>query len=286
MHLYDKLFAEYDQTAAQVLLTKDNYLHHHQYSNSRNALQALIQMGAIPVVNENDAVSVDEVKIGDNDTLSAMTANLVDADLLIILSDIDGVYTANPQEDKAAELIAEIREITPAVEKLAGGAGSRFGTGGMGTKIQAAKIAMNSGVTMIIAPGGRDHVLRDIMQGENIGTIFPAKEEHLQARKSWLAFGKSIAGAVIVDDGCEKAMIEQGASILAAGIAAIDGEFAAGSTVRVLSLAHREIARGIVNYDSQALTRIIGHQTKDFAQLLPGKVYEEVIHRDNMVMMV
>ena len=287
MHIYDKLFAEYGQVAGQVLLTKDNYLHHHQYSNSRNALRALLQMGAVPVINENDAVSVDEVKIGDNDTLSAMVANLVDADALIILSDIDGVYTANPQTDANARLLSEIREITPEIEQLAGGAGSKMGTGGMMTKIEAAKIARSSGTVMVIAPGAREHVLHDCLSGAPVGTLFPAKEAHLAARKSWLAFGKNLAGDIVVDAGCERALVERGASILAAGIVEIAGDFAAGSTVRVLSAAQQEIARGIVNYDAASLAKIIGRQTKDFASLLgEEELREEVIHRDNMVLMV
>ena len=190
MHLYDKFFAEYGKTMGQVLLTMDNAVQHKQYSNSRNTLMTMLKMGVIPVINENDAVAVDEVKIGDNDRLSAMVASLVDAELLIILSDIDGVYTANPSKDPNATIIDEIPEITPAVEKIAGGAGSDVGTGGMATKIEAAKIATASGVTMLIAAGSEKGIIRAIMDGESKGTIFPAKEAHLKVRKSWLAFGK------------------------------------------------------------------------------------------------
>ncbi len=286
MHIYEKLFAEYEQTAAQVLLTKENSVRHNQYSNSRNALLELVKMGAVPIINENDAVAVDELKIGDNDTLSAIVATIVDADALLILSDIEGLYTANPQTDGNARLLTEISEITPEIERMAGGAGSKLGTGGMYTKIQAAKIAVNAGVAMVIASGAADGVVRRVMEGEPLGTLFPARESHLRVRKSWLAFGKRIMGDIVVDEGCEKALLNQGSSILAAGIMDAEGEFKAGNTVRVLSPDGREIARGIVNYAVEDLKKILGRQTNEFSALLEGEIYEEVIHRDNMVLMV
>ena len=267
-------------------MTKENSLRHHQYKNSRNALKAMLAMGVLPVINENDAVAVDEVKIGDNDTLSATVATLVDADVLILLSDVDGLYTANPQTDRAARLLPEVREITPEIEALAGGAGSAAGTGGMRTKIEAAKMAMSAGVTMVIARGDADGVIRAILRGEAVGTLFPAKEAHLKARKSWLAFGRHIAGDLVVDDGCAAAMLTGGKSLLAAGLVSAEGDFGERSTVRVLTLAGREIARGIVNYDAAALRKIAGHRTKELAEVLPGAAFDEVIHRDNMVLMV
>lgn len=286
MHAYGSLFAAYGRTAGQVLLTKENSRRHHQYTNSRNALKAMLAMGVIPVVNENDAVAVDEVKIGDNDTLSATVATLMDADVLIILSDVDGLYTANPATDKKARLIPEVREITPDIEKLAGGAGSAAGTGGMRTKIEAAKIATRSGVTMVVASGEEDGTIRIVLNGEAVGTLFPAREEHLKARKSWLAFGRNIAGDLVVDDGCAKAMLTGGKSLLAAGLVSVEGEFAAKSTVRVLTQEGREIARGIVNYDAVSLRRIAGRHTDEIAAILAAPVFSEVIHRDNMVLMV
>lgn len=286
IHLYDKFFAEYGQITGQVLLTKENSVQHHQYTHSRNALLTMLEMGVIPIINENDAVAIDELKIGDNDTLSATVASLVDADLLIILSDIDGVYTANPQTHPEATIISEIAEITPEVERMAGGAGSSMGTGGMATKIEAAKIATASGVTMLIASGSEKNVIRAIIDGEDKGTIFPAKEAHLRSRKSWLAFGKRLKGILWVDKGCEKAL-KSGSSLLAAGITATDGEYAKGDTVRILSADGREIARGVVNYDSAMIEKLKGHQTKEFAELLSGEViYDEVIHRDSLVLMI
>ncbi len=285
LHIYEKFFHEYGRTMAQVLLTKENAARHHQYIHARRALLELLSMGAVPVINENDAVAVDEIKIGDNDTLSAVVAALVDADALIILSDIDGVYTANPRTDAAAELIDEIPEITPAVERLAGGAGSTQGTGGMQTKIEAAKIAQNAGVTMIIARGDADGTIRSILRGARIGTVFPAREAHLRTRKSWLAFGKHLAGELRVDAGCLAAM-RSGASLLAVGVTEVNGMFSAGETVRVLGPDGREIARGIAAYDAADIARLMGHQTADFHALVADAAHEEIIHRDNMVLMV
>ena len=285
LHIYEKFFHEYGRTMAQVLLTKENAARHHQYMNSRNALLALLGMNVIPVINENDAVAVDEIKIGDNDNLSAVVAALVDADALIILSDIDGVYTANPRTDTSARLISEIPEITPEVEHIAGGAGSAQGTGGMQTKIEAAKIAQNAGVTMVIARGDEDGIVRSILHGEEVGTLFPAREAHLRTRKSWLAFGQRLMGELSVDEGCILAM-RRGASLLAVGVTDVYGEFSAGDTIRVLSPGGQEIARGITAYDAADIARLMGHQTADFPTLVADAAHEEVIHRDNMVLMV
>lgn len=288
MHLYEKLFSEYGQTVAQVLLTKENSRQYSQFINSRNALLTLLNMGVIPIINENDAVAVDELKIGDNDTLSATVATLVDADALIILSDIDGLYTANPTKDKNAQLIDEVTHITGEIEKMAGGAGSSMGTGGMSTKIKAAKIAVNSGTTMVIASGAQRNILRRLLAGEILGTIFPAKEVHLKRRKSWLAFGQPICGNIIVDDGCKKAVLA-GSSLLAVGIKAINGVFGVGSTVRITAQDGSEIARGSVNYSSAALQKIKGRHTSEFKKLLSDIEYtpaKEAVHRDNMVIMI
>ena len=285
MHLYDKFFTEYGQVAGQVLLTKENFANHNQYINARNTLMAMLKSGIIPVINENDAVTVAEVKIGDNDTLSATVAAIVDADVLIILSDIDGVYDANPQTHPEARLLSEIKEITSAVEAMAGGAGSAVGTGGMATKIEAAKIATAAGVTMFIASGGENGMLGRIIAGEDVGTVFPPKDAHLRARKGWLAFGKRISGILVVDEGCVKAL-KRGSSLLAAGILATEGEYSAGRTVRVLTADYQEIARGTIAYDASAVAKIKGRKTSDFTDILDGEIHDEVIHRDNMVLMI
>ncbi len=285
MHIYDKLFAEYGQVAGQVLLTRDNYVQHKQYNNSRNTLLTMLKMGVVPIINENDAVAVDEVKIGDNDNLSAMVAALVDADVLIILSDIDGVYTGNPAKDPTATLIHEIEEITPHIEQIAGGAGTAMGTGGMATKIEAAKIATASGVTMCIASGSEKGIIRRIIDGEAVGTVFPPKEAHLKARKGWLAFGKRINGDIVVDAGCVKAL-KSGSSLLAAGIKTSEGEYDKGDTVRVLTEDYQEIARGVINFPSGDIQKIKGLKTDEFRKIFADDVPAEVIHRDNMVLMI
>lgn len=286
LHTYEKIFGEYGQIVAQVLLTREDSVNRKRYANSRNTLLTLLSMGVIPIINENDAVAVDELKIGDNDTLSAMVASIVDADVLIILSDVEGVFTANPQSDPTAALIPEISDITPELEDLAGGPGSMRGTGGMYTKIQAAKIAVNSGVVMVIASGFRDGVVREVLSGSNVGTLFLSKESRLHIRKRWLAFGARIRGSVFVDKGCEQAIVTTGSSLLPAGITEVDGEFEQGSTIRVLSSEGREIARGVVNYGSDDVRKIAGVQTQDIIEKLGSKLYDEVIHRDNMVVLV
>ena len=285
MHIYDKLFAEYGLVSGQVLLTRDNYVQHEQYNHSRNTLLTMLKMGVIPIINENDAIADDEVKIGDNDTLSAMVASIADADTLIILSDIDGVYTSNPQKDSSARRIDEIQEITPHIEQIAGGAGSAMGTGGMSTKIEAAKIATASGVTMFIAAGSQDGIIHQLLSGEKVGTVFPPKEHHLKTRKRWLAFGKKINGGIVVDRGCVKAL-RAGASLLAAGITGTQGIYAQGDTVRVLTEDCQEIARGTVNYGSELVRQIMGLKNDAIGNLMQAQDYEEVIHRDNMVLMI
>ncbi len=286
MHTYEKFFSEHGQIVAQVLLTREDSVKRSRYTNCRNTLLTLIDMGVIPIINENDAVAVDELKIGDNDTLSAMVASIVDADVLIILSDVEGVYTDNPQSNPEAKLIGEIMDITPEMEALAGGPGTKRGTGGMYTKIQAGKIAVNSGVSMVIATGLRDGVLRDILTGEQVGTVFLSKENRLQVRKRWLAFGARTHGVITIDKGCEKAILSGGSSLLATGITAVDGDFEHGNTISVVTLEGREIARGIANYNGEDARKIIGVHTNGLVKILGSKPYDEVIHRDNMVLLV
>lgn len=285
MHTYEKLFAEYGQVVAQVLLTREDSVKRSRYANSRNTLLALLELGVIPIINENDAVAIEELKIGDNDTLSAMVASIVDADLLIILSDIEGVYTNNPKSNPDAKLISEISDITPEIEALAGGAGSSLGTGGMYTKIQAGKIAVNSGVTMVIASGAHDGIVREILAGKPVGTIFTSKENRLHIRKRWLAFGARVSGNIKVDKGCAEAILKDGSSVLAAGITAVEGEFEHGNTISLITEDGREIARGLANYSAEEVRKIMGLHTAEIAGCLGYKSFDEVIHRDNMVLL-
>ena len=286
MHTYEKIFAEYGQVVAQVLLTRMETIDRHRYTNARNTFMELIKQRVIPIVNENDVVALDELKIGDNDNMSALVASIVDADLVIILSDVDGLYTANPQTHPDAKLVSRVEEITPEIEASAGGAGSSVGTGGMFTKIQAAKNATTSGINLVIASGSEKEAISRILEGEEVGTLFVSKENRLQFRKRWLAFGSRIMGRVIVDSGCEQAIKKAGGcSILPVGIAAVEGDFEAGNTVSVVTAGGREIARGLSHYSSDELKKIAGCQTAEIEERLGHKAFDEVIHRDDLVIL-
>ena len=286
MHTYEKLFADYGQIVAQVLITRTEAIDRHRYTNCRNTFMTLLQQGVIPIVNENDVVALDELKIGDNDNMSALVAGIVDADLVIILSDIDGLYTANPATHPDATLVHTVLEITPEVEASAGGVGSSRGTGGMATKIQAAKAATNSGIQLVIACGTEKNAIPRILQGEEIGTLFVSRENRLQFRKRWLAFGAKIQGSIVVDDGCAKAIRKAGGcSILPAGIYQVVGDFQTGSTVSVIDKEGHELARGLVHYTAAELEKIKGCKSADIEGILGHKNYDEVIHRDDLVIL-
>lgn len=285
LHMYEKLFREYGITVGQILLTREDSVMKKRYVNLRNALLSLISLQVVPVINENDVVAVDELKIGDNDTLSAVVASIVEADLLIVLSDIDGLYTANPNTHSEAKLIPQIDEITPAITALAGEAGSSLGTGGMVTKLEAATIAVTSGVHMVIANGSRPNVLTELIDGESIGTHFVPKEDKPHMKKRWLAFGSRLQGSVSVDDGCANALLKHGSSLLAVGITDVQGSFNEGETVSVF---HNkvEIGRGIVNFSSLEIEKIKGLKTDAIVGVLGvSSSFDEVIHRDNLVIL-
>ncbi|MFZ5591177.1 MAG: glutamate 5-kinase [Bacillota bacterium] len=284
MHLYEKLFAEYGITVGQVLLTREDFTHRSRFLNARNTLYTMLSLAIIPVINENDTVAVDEIKLGDNDTLAAMVASAIDADLLIILSDIDGLYTANPQTDPNACLISEVTEITPELERQAGGAGSRFGTGGMITKLSAARLAMHSGMPMVLAAAACDNVLRRIIGGENVGTIFwPCSK--LENKKRWIAYGSAVHGALHVDAGAAEAITHHGKSLLPSGITAVQGEFELGNTVSIIDPGGKELARGIVNYSSREVRLIMGRKTGEIERILGYKDFDEVVHRNNLALL-
>lgn len=286
MHIYERIFGEYGQVVAQVLLTKNDMVNRHSYANARNALQEMISWGVIPIINENDVVAIDEFKIGDNDNLSALVASLADADLDILLSDIDGLYTANPKTHPDARLVSVVEEVTPEIEATAGGAGSRNATGGMLTKLQAAKNAMSAGIALIIANGEHLEILRNILRGEPVGTLFVPKESHLRFRNQWLAFGSRISGKLIVDAGLAKALRQEGScSILPVGIVAVEGEFESGDTVSVVDQEGHELARGMTNYGSGDVALIKGCKTSQIEARIGYKHYDEVIHRDNLVVL-
>lgn len=284
MQAYEKLFSEYGHTVAQVLLTREDINDRRRHLNARHALMALLRFGVIPIINENDTIAVDEIKFGDNDTLGALVTGLINAELLILLSDVDGVYDANPRTTPGAHLLPIITGVTQALESVAAGPGSSLGSGGMATKIQAAKIAIQSGAAMIIANGARPNVLREILGGEAVGTLFVPQSRPLEMRKRWIAFFQVPHGELVVDDGARSAIIDHGKSLLPIGIVEVRGDFGEGELVCVRDRAGLEIARGLVNYSARQILELKGRTTPVIEAALGHKLhYDEVIHRDNLV---
>ncbi len=287
MHAYDELFAWHDVTVAQALVTRRDLVDRAGYLNVRNTLNALLDARVVPIINENDVVATDEIegaRFGDNDNLSAMVANLVDADLLTLLTDIDGLYTANPKEDPTATLVPRVDAVTPEIEALALGAGSSRGTGGMITKLQAAKLATASGVAVIIARGAEPDVLLRLARGEALGTLFPPATTKLESRKRWMLSGVARRGSVTVDDGAAKAVCQGRSSLLPVGVREIRGPFKRGDIVDIMDLSGKRLASGIVNYDSTDLAKLKGHRSSEVEQLLGYAFGDEVVHRNNLVL--
>lgn len=285
MHMYEKLFAEYGQVVAQVLLTRADVADRGRYLNARHTLLTLLHYRVIPIVNENDTVAVEEIRVGDNDTLSALVAGLVDADLLLLLTDTAGLYTANPKACADATRIEIVHEITPEIEQLARGGTSSLGTGGMGTKLLAAHMAMNSGIPMVIAHGGEERVIERTLAGELLGTLFLPQQGRLAAKKRWIAYGPAPQGSLRVDAGAAEALLKGGKSLLPAGVTEVEGDFEAGAVVSVHAPDGREIARGIANYSAGEIRKIKGCRSGEIAAVLGHKDYDEVIHRDNLCLL-
>lgn len=285
MHLYAQLADLYGLPVAQTLLTRDDLRDRRRYLNARNTLLGCIERGVLPIVNENDVVAIDEIRVGDNDTLSALVANLIDADLLLICTDIAGLYTADPRHNPNATLISEVPIIDERIWSLAGAAGSHRGTGGMYTKIQAASIATQSGTSMVIAAGDEPDVVLRAAAGESMGTYFPAKTTRLESRKRWILAETVRHSRIVVDAGAAVALRQSGRSLLPPGIIAVDGAFERGQTVRIFAPDGQEIARGLTQYGASALALIQGHQSHEIEVRL-GYVYgPEVVHRDDMVVL-
>ncbi|MDO6354041.1 glutamate 5-kinase [Caloramator sp. CAR-1] len=278
MHLYEKIFSEYCINVAQILLTREDVNDRQRFLNARNLMFELIKSDIVPIINENDAVAVDEIKIGDNDNLSALVAMLSDADLLVILSDIDGLYDKDPNIYEDAKLISTVKKINDNILKMAGDSKTKIGTGGMVTKIQAAKIATSSGIPMIIAKGSLDGVITRILNGEEIGTIFLSNKKPLSCKRGWIAFAKKPKGEIYIDDGAVKALVEDNKSLLSPGIKKIEGNFLKGDCVLILSLDGKQVAKGLINYSSLEISDIMLKNPEGFNQL-----YKEIVHRDNMV---
>lgn len=280
---YESSFTRFDKHTAQILLDHDDMASRQRYLNARSALQTLIELGVIPIVNENDTVVTDEIRFGDNDSLAALVANLIDADMLVILTDKDGLYTANPDKNPSATLISEAHAEDDALNKLAGGSSSGLGRGGMITKIQAAKLAARSGCMSVIAGGRNEDILLQIARGEEVGTLLTAKKKPLAARKQWLAGHLQVKGELVLDKGAVRVLTEKGRSLLPVGVAKVNGKFTRGDLVSCLDSEGREIARGLVNYSADEANRLKGISTEDIADILGYREDDELIHRDNLV---
>ncbi|HAJ95086.1 MAG TPA: glutamate 5-kinase [Actinobacteria bacterium] len=284
MKAYRDLFADGGIKVGQILLTHEDTTRREQYLNIKGTIKNLLKLGIIPIINENDSVAVDEIKFGDNDELGAMAAILAEADLLIILSDIEGMYNEDPRLNSNAKLLGFIDKIDSAIEDSAGEAGSSYGIGGMLSKVKAAKICVFSGIGMIIAHGRRKNVLNDIINGREIGTFFkPNTSEKVKGIKKWIAFGVRTRGSITIDEGARDAVIKKGKSILPVGITEISGRFNRGDTLKVFSAGNILIAKGISNFSSEEIQKIMGKNNKSILPRYGEDMCKEVIHRDCLV---
>jgi glutamate 5-kinase len=283
IQIYNEIFGLFERTVGQVLLTRGDLAHRTGYLNARDTLLTLLSHGLIPVVNENDTIATEEIKVGDNDNLSALVANLIDADVLILLTDQLGLYTADPRTDPSAQLIPVVERIDDRIWALAGGSVTGLGTGGMATKIQAAQLAMQSGTTTIIAGGAQPDVLLNIVRGTPTGTRFPAPLTHRESRKRWLLSEKP-QGTIRVDAGAVLKLCNGGASLLPVGVLEVSGDFERGAIVRVQTPEGVAFAAGMVNYTSAEAAKLVGAQSAQIETLLGYEYGDEIIHRDNLVL--
>ena len=282
MSVYDRALATHDLIGGQVLLAPLDFVIRDQYLHARGTLQRLLELGVVPVVNENDAIADDEIRFGDNDRLAALVAHLVHADLLVLLTDMPGLLTADPRFDSSASLIEEIIEVDQGLEALAGGSGTARGSGGMASKLAAAKIAGWSGVRAVIAAAHRDHVLRDAVAGTpGVGTVIQPRAQRLPARKLWIAFAVGASGVVVVDGGAKRALMERGVSLLPAGVVSAQGRFDADSAVEIAGPDGEVFAKGLCRFDVGTLRAVAGQRTGD----LPEGAPHEVVHRDDLVVL-
>ncbi len=283
MEAYETAFRKHGCAIAQILLTKDDFINRPRYNNTKNTFSALFEKGVIPIVNENDTVAIEEIKFGDNDNLSALVANLIQADLLIILSDVDGLFSDDPSKNPNAELIPIVDKFTPYIEKLAKKNRSDLSTGGMITKIQAAKQCVSAGIAVIIANGTTPNVLDDVFTRSFSGTLFLPVKNRLNVRKKWIGFVSDSKGMIVVDDGAKSALLKRQTSLLPSGVLEVRGEFKTDDTISVLDTAGIEIARGVAGFASSDLNKIKGKKTSEIQKILNRKSADEVIHRNNLV---
>jgi len=285
MKIYEDHFSRHQQMVAQILLTRDDLGHRRRFLNARNTLLTLLELGIIPIINENDTVAVDEIKFGDNDNLSALITNLIEADLLVILTNIDGLCDADPRYHPQAKCISLVEDIDMDMEGFVGDTDGEWNVGGMISKIQAAKKASHSGIPTVIACGTRKDVLHTILKGKEVGTLILPKAEALSSRKHWIAFNLKPKGDVVVDEGAKKAIVQKGKSLLASGVVKIRGNFDRGDLVSCLGPRGREFARGLVNYSAHELEKIKGLHSQKIELTLGYKYSDEVIHRDDLVVL-
>jgi len=283
IRIYDDLFTTLQQPIAQVLLTRSDLMERSRYLNAYNTFQELLSLGVIPIVNENDTVAVEELKFGDNDTLSALVGSLIEADWLFLLTDVDRLYSADPRFVPDAKPIILVENIAQLADLQVGDRGSQWGTGGMLTKVSAARIATAAGVRTAITDGRSPHNIKRILQGEPLGTQFEPQLQPTNARKRWIAYGLIPSGKLYLDSGAITAICQGGKSLLAAGISAVEGEFDSQEAVQLCDQHGNEIARGIVNYSSNELRQIRGQHSREIATILGYEGAETVIHRDNLV---
>ncbi|MEO8508814.1 MAG: glutamate 5-kinase [Betaproteobacteria bacterium] len=283
---YEAAFAKFGLHTAQILLTHEDLSDRKRYLNARTTLRTLIDLSVIPIINENDTVTTDEIRVGDNDTLGALVANLIEADVLILLTDQQGLYTADPRHDPKATFVREARAGDPALEAMAGGAGGALGRGGMLTKVLAAKRAARSGASTVIACGREPDVLTRLAAGESVGTALIASPVSLAARKQWLADHVQLAGRLTLDAGAVRALASEGKSLLPIGVVTVEGSFERGEVVGCYAPDGREVARGLVNYGAQDTARILRRPSTDIESILGYVDEAELIHRDNLVLLV
>ena len=283
MGIYSNAFGKHGLVVAQILLTMSDLTDRKRFLNVRNTISALMELGVIPIINENDSVAVDEIKFGDNDNLAATVANIVEAHLLINLTNTKGLYDRNPAGGEKARLIPLVKEITDEIEAVATAEADPVGMGGMKSKVMAAKKVTAFGIPFIIARGKTKGVLHDIFDGKKTGTLFSPSDDHMKSRKHWIAFTLKPSGKLTIDDGAKTAIIDQGKSLLPSGIIDVEGDFQEGDPVTCEDMNGIPLAKGLVNYSSLDLYKIKGLKTSQIEQVLGSKPYDEIIHRDNMV---
>jgi glutamate 5-kinase len=282
---YEQAFKRHAIEVGQVLLTGQDIADRGRYLNARNTLLALMAYRVLPIVNENDTVAVDEIKVGDNDNLAALVAHLIDADLLVLLTDVDGLYTGDPRRDPHARRLETVDAVTDETRRLVFDEADRISVGGMSTKLEAAQKAGASGIPMVIASGREPGTLAGLLRGEAVGTFFRPRDDRLASRKRWIAFAAPPQGRLVVDAGARKALTERGRSLLPSGLVDVEGQFQAGEVVALAEAASADFARGLVNYDAVEVRKLRGAKTAEIEKILGYKGLDELIHRDNLVVL-